>query len=257
MLCFYLDDPYELLYYLRQRSAHATYFRADSEMPLLAFHLRHKLHPPENVDQFYVPSEYGQLFDAHYPRATGHHAWEDVTDRLYHQWRNAEFNQLVEDVKEIPVPGRTDVVFFLFDLAGGGADKVFEGIGRIKQKTLRDGETHDMSMLLTSGDKGITFMSFPQDSPLVEERARLVPQARMYKSRANEWLGLGWISGSERTVDMIWYSKQPWRPDPDLDALTREVLRHGTMTRAGRPKVGRNAMCPCGSGTKYKKCHGR
>jgi len=23
------------------------------------------------------------------------------------------------------------------------------------------------------------------------------------------------------------------------------------------PKVGRNAPCPCGSGKKYKKCHGR
>jgi preprotein translocase subunit SecA len=23
------------------------------------------------------------------------------------------------------------------------------------------------------------------------------------------------------------------------------------------PKVGRNELCPCGSGKKYKKCHGR
>jgi len=29
-----------------------------------------------------------------------------------------------------------------------------------------------------------------------------------------------------------------------------------TMTRQG-PKVGRNAPCPCGSGKKYKQCHGK
>lgn len=30
----------------------------------------------------------------------------------------------------------------------------------------------------------------------------------------------------------------------------------GTLRRR-RPKVGRNEPCPCGSGTKYKRCHGR
>jgi uncharacterized protein YecA (UPF0149 family) len=27
--------------------------------------------------------------------------------------------------------------------------------------------------------------------------------------------------------------------------------------RRDQPKVGRNDPCPCGSGKKYKKCHGR
>jgi preprotein translocase subunit SecA len=32
---------------------------------------------------------------------------------------------------------------------------------------------------------------------------------------------------------------------------TRKPVRHT------EPKVGRNDPCPCGSGKKYKKCHGR
>ncbi len=46
----------------------------------------------------------------------------------------------------------------------------------------------------------------------------------------------------------------------------RLLLRRGGLRRAGRegrdrpatatPKVGRNDPCPCGSGKKYKKCHG-
>jgi preprotein translocase subunit SecA len=36
--------------------------------------------------------------------------------------------------------------------------------------------------------------------------------------------------------------------EAELDAETRAALL---------PKVGRNAPCPCGSGTKYKKCCGR
>ena len=30
-----------------------------------------------------------------------------------------------------------------------------------------------------------------------------------------------------------------------------------TQVRRSAPKVGRNDPCPCGSGRKYKQCHGR
>jgi preprotein translocase subunit SecA len=35
---------------------------------------------------------------------------------------------------------------------------------------------------------------------------------------------------------------------------------HGSASHAGAdnvPKVGRNDPCPCGSGKKYKQCHGK
>jgi preprotein translocase subunit SecA len=41
-----------------------------------------------------------------------------------------------------------------------------------------------------------------------------------------------------------------------LAADGQGVLAAGPVTRDG-PKVGRNDPCPCGSGKKYKQCHGR
>jgi SEC-C motif-containing protein len=35
-----------------------------------------------------------------------------------------------------------------------------------------------------------------------------------------------------------------------------ELVRQKPVTREG-PRVGRNDPCPCGSGKKYKKCHGK
>jgi preprotein translocase subunit SecA len=35
-----------------------------------------------------------------------------------------------------------------------------------------------------------------------------------------------------------------------------ESVEIQTVTRHS-PKVGRNAPCPCGSGKKYKQCHGK
>jgi preprotein translocase subunit SecA len=41
---------------------------------------------------------------------------------------------------------------------------------------------------------------------------------------------------------------------PDLGAA--ETGGHETFIGEGR-KVGRNELCPCGSGNKYKHCHGK
>jgi preprotein translocase subunit SecA len=44
---------------------------------------------------------------------------------------------------------------------------------------------------------------------------------------------------------------------PSVDGDAEEV-KGQTVSNAGDPyaEVGRNALCPCGSGKKYKRCHG-
>lgn len=42
----------------------------------------------------------------------------------------------------------------------------------------------------------------------------------------------------------------------DLEDLTRERRYKVDTVKRETPKVGRNDPCPCGSGLKYKKCHG-
>jgi uncharacterized protein YecA (UPF0149 family) len=59
-----------------------------------------------------------------------------------------------------------------------------------------------------------------------------------------------------------------WRATPReaLDGLTPDVFaeQHPEVNKTAQrtvrreeAKVGRNDPCPCGSGKKYKKCHGR
>ncbi len=53
-----------------------------------------------------------------------------------------------------------------------------------------------------------------------------------------------------------------WASAPSARAAgTREAMGGGEASepatvRRAEPKVGRNDPCPCGSGKKYKKCHG-
>ena len=46
------------------------------------------------------------------------------------------------------------------------------------------------------------------------------------------------------------------RGRPAAQVMTLLAQAEG-RAEAGPEKIGRNAPCPCGSGLKYKKCHGR
>lgn len=50
----------------------------------------------------------------------------------------------------------------------------------------------------------------------------------------------------------------PWQQDDAMDELTKDMARGERPSRSRdmfkRRKIGRNALCPCGSGKKYKKC---
>lgn len=262
IVAFYLEDPFDLLYYLRQRSTHAAHFKSDSEMALLAFHLGNKLYPTEEADLTYIDQGTAGLIDANFPVARGHYPKTNVADRLFHQWRNEEFESLVYQVKGMDQPGLTDVLFFLFDLAGSGADNLIRIFQRTKRATRLDGELHDATIPLPRHARGITFVSYPRTSSPVQEHRfqgqfRGLAMSRKYKSRANEWLALASRSDDQGPFNLLWYSKEPWQPDPDLDHLAKVLLKPGRAIHASGRKLGRNEKCPCGSGLKFKRCHGK
>ena len=262
VVAFYLDDPYDLLYYLRQRSGLATNFVSDSEMSLLAFHLCHKLKPTNQFDVVHVDPRYLQYIDAHFPAAKGYFPKSSVASSMFQQWRNERFEELVNDVKMSDGPMRTDVVFFLYDLAGPRADNLLMAFDKVKRATLRDGEFHDAAILLSNNKGGITLVCYPNTSSNSEEqsfleRFQVLAMAQKHKSKTDEWLALASYSGSPRPFDELWYSKEPWQPDSLLDNLTKPLLDPRRVTALDGRNPGRNVLCPCGSGLKFKRCCGK
>ena len=262
IVSFYLSDPFDLLYYLRQRSTHATYFISDSEMSLLGFHLSNKLFPAEEAKGIFVSQGFAQLIDVNYPVVRGHQRHIKASDALFHEWRNKAFEQLINDVEMTQQPGFTDALFLLYDLEGSGADNLMDSIEERKLTTIFDGRIHDASLPLMNGNKGITFISYPSpkdydQEKFFEQHFMEFSQARKYKAKANEWLAIGSFANSARSFDLLAYSKEPWKPDPELANLSNSVLKQGSFRIAPRRKIGRNARCFCGSGIKFKRCHGK
>jgi hypothetical protein len=69
IIAHYLDDPFDFLYYLRQRVDTIWYFRANSEIVYLARHLNQKLYPRKDAAGELLPDTLAQLVDGNYPAA--------------------------------------------------------------------------------------------------------------------------------------------------------------------------------------------
>jgi SEC-C motif-containing protein len=253
VLTFYLDDPFEFAYYLRQRVALSGYFKADTEMSLLGFHIKHKLFKKDEADWEMPDSSFAQLIDANFPAMRGSVRCTEAINKLYPQWENEGFQELVTQVKTTREPRFTDAVFFLYDLAGNGADQLIDTLKLVKQKATADGRSHDARMVLAGGLSGTTIISAPSPREL-DEKMLVLAKIAKYKSKANTWLALGCVAGSNSLVDAIAFSKTPWRADPVLEDLAKHFK--GKLKIPSGRKIGRNEKCPCNSGRKYKHCHG-
>ena len=267
VITFYLKDRYDFLYYIRQRSAHAERLVANSEMALLAHHLKHKLFPYEDYDVAMVDEGYTTLVDANFLVARGGWPESESSGRVFHEWKNETFDELVEDIKVAASlnPDQIaaeDLLFFLYDLAGGGADNFINMVGTLKERTTRDGKRHEGRVPLTGAKKGATFVSFPTPtrySDIQKFRVELEGLALLHKymSKADEWMVLGSIAGSPVTFDDFGFVKGPWQEDPEMDRLVDEEVIPGIVLNPDGSLPSKNRRCPCGSGRKFKRCHGR
>ena len=234
VISFYMQDRYEFLYYLRQRSTTTEHFVSASEIALLGYHLRNKLFPEKGYDKTLVDEGYADLVNSNFLAVRGKWPKSQASERLFHQWKNETFRELVEDIK---LTARTnpsqitaeDLLFFLYDLAGDGADQLTSLVRTLKELTVRDGKRYEGKVPLTENKKGITFISFPMPdsySQLEEFRANLevISLLHKYMSHADEWMLLASIADSRVSFDSFGYIKEPWQRDPQMEKLIEEFI---------------------------------
>lgn len=257
LIAFYLNDPFAFLYYLRQRVALSSYFKADSEITLLGFHLRHKLFRAGDGDRKFLDGSFAQLIDANFPVLRGGVAKTPAADKLFPKWQNKEFRRLIEQIKSTGEPGFTDALFFLYDLASHDADNLMRMIKGAKMTTASDRRNHDFTFVFPKDRCGITVVSTFSSLDSLKTNLMGLALLRKYISKADMWLGLGLIATSPNLVDAIIFDKTQWTEDPVLEALVDKRFAGGSKMRyPSGTKIGRNDRCPCGSGRKFKRCHG-
>ena len=254
IISFYLRDRFDFLYYIRQRSTHAAYFVAENEKALLGFHLKRKLFPDDESPTREIEPVYSQLIDASFQVARGNWPYAPAADKLFHSWRNPPFDHLLHRVKLLadrqPTQQGTeeDLLFFLFDQAGTGADQLINIAQHLKHATRQDGKMHDTRLLMDGNRKGTSVVSFPAPIHSAHElfmRRDLqdIASAHKYRSRADEWLVLASFADSPFHFDIFGYVKDQWREDPQMEQLVETRLGSSGSIDHGGESLGRNQKC--------------
>jgi hypothetical protein len=202
-----------------------------------------------------LDNSFAQLIDANFPVLRGSVPQTSASERLYAEWKNEDFDKLVQQTKSASDAGFTDAIFFLYDLSGKGADDLIELIKGVKARTARDRRTHDASFFHGDSGAGVTILSEPSSIDLMRKKLFSLSVLRKYKSKADLWLGLGCLSESPRLVHAIVFNNHPWEKDGELEKLVdRHMHKPSTASSPSGRKIARNE--PCGSGKKFKRCHG-
>lgn len=262
LLTHYLNDPYDFLYYVRQRITLMDYFRADEEMVYLGYHLKNKLWPLENADLVSIETDYGGIIDRnYYPLKTGYSYLVSTSgDPIKNLWKDEHFDKLCSNIKRLKFSQVTDIIFHLLDWSGESRNKLVENIVNAKRQTSLDGKMHTITTT-TPPDFGISYISL-ETNDIEELRNRLLDfsMARKYRSKCNAWLGMGTLLGSKHLIDYLVYNNEPWQNDSALETLASQLLdsnKERKIVSFNKRKIGRNDICPCGSGLKFKRCCGK
>lgn len=263
LVTHYLSNPYDLLYYIRQRVALMDYFKAESEMIYLGYHLENKLWKVPNNDFVVLDADIGGIIDRnYYPFRLGVEI-SDEGDSIKNRWKNDNFDLLCSQLAKSNEPKVTDVIFALLDWDGVSRDKLTKYLHQIKGQTLQDNKWHNFSMLSNNSkgaNSGVTYVSWENDnSDELLDRLLLLSKARKYKSKGDIWIGFGSLKNSPRIIDTFVFNDNKWQFDKEREETTNALFKEkgqGTVYNLDK-KIGRNDKCYCGSGLKYKKCCGK
>jgi hypothetical protein len=263
LLVYYLADPYDFLYYVRQRIALINYFWADEELVYLGYHLHRKLWKIEGYDGGSLDTDYGALIDRnYYPIKTGMaHLLSTKNDPIHNRWKGEKFELLTSSIKNSGHPQATDIIFQLMDWSGDSRENLVEHMIRYKSLSRTEGRQKSLATP-TPPEFGLSYVVIEtMDREELETVAEMYAVLRKYKSKCDAWLALGAYAGSPNLVDAILYLDEPWAFDADLQAESDKYFSQPNVTTFvpvnGKKKIGRNDPCPCKSGMKYKKCHGK
>lgn len=253
----YLSDPYEFLYYIRQRIATNDYFIAENESVLLAYHLKNKLWKSSEYNQCNLGQDIAEYIDEDYPNIFNVSPCKDVS--LHCEWITEPYNQLLSEIKLCKDAFITDVLFKLYDLNPSSMKRITQIIHEAKQRSRNNNSTVSMCMSFDQDKSGLTYTaSTDLNYDGLSEKMEIFSLVHKYKSKANQWIGLACCAYHPNNVDLIMYDTNMWKKDAEME---KNIIDYDSCLEKRSvefpKKIGRNELCPCGSGKKYKKCHGQ
>jgi hypothetical protein len=252
-----LPSPLRFLSYINRRAVYAERITATHEHIILSYHLRHNLWVEDDLNMVWLGDDISADLDVamavRRDGVRGQRTLEGYISRI----SGTAVGQLVAAIEASAEPAVVDLGFLLLELSSDAIANMSRGIKQIASLARRDGQTHDLTLAFDKPQSGITIHC--TNKPLAIARSRLRDHCtrRKYVQRAKSWFGIC-LHPNDESLRFGLKLAYVWEKSARMDELTRDIPTGSNLTDAPsrKPKVGRNDPCPCGSGFKFKKCHG-
>ena len=254
-----LESPLRFLSYLSLRAKFGDKLMASHELTFLSHHLKRNLWVPEKFDTVVMEDDIAAPLDVAMAVRREGIPGARTPDGILTRFQGTAVGQIIAEIEARADPATIDLGLFLLELSEETVETLNRGIANIVSATREDFGSHAFTLGFKIDSSGLTIHCNQQPEKIAAARLASHCEKRKYSEKANRWFGLILtpIDGSVRFGVTLEY---PWAPDSQLDTLTANMPKgQPSLPKAlARPtrkaKVGRNSLCPCGSGRKYKKC---
>lgn len=263
----YFDSPLEFLHFLKQRklAAQNKKLALNDELDHLGMYIHHNCYVMEADD---IPEDARLTVEG----------YREELDRYFSLRRygsiriekpRPETPPIIVDILELIEKSdslnKVEAAYYMLDLSTEGRDEFASSVEKIRN---RQAAIHkQVSVSFSGGGSGVIatlFVSEPSVSnPYSQEMMRRQAASLLFALKEPQHaLIVIHYDGQMRLTD---YHFERLVPDMFDDEEVRQLKAEGDTFLKFRVdnhirkygKIGRNELCPCGSGLKYKKCHGR
>lgn len=262
----FIQFPAQFLHYLKKRVelANKDYSRypevyTTDELDLLGDYLERNLYFDDYKEySSIIIDDYNPYFNNYYNSIEFGISIDKIGQKFDH-----DFIKLIDNLESNKEHGYSEVVTKLLDLSSEGRKQLIECIDLVTKKTINDGLEHDATLLLQLSNPNNSKSGFGVSimSSLISEGENSIEKfqdyckLKKYQQKSYEWIGIAvYIDQNKDITNEILFFRNEEFINEELERIANSILK-GKMIKTR--KIGRNTTCPCGSGKKYKKCHGK
>jgi len=256
-----LESPLQLLSYLNLRARFSEKIMAMHEHTILSYHLRGNLWVSEDTDHVQLGDDIAVDLDVAMSVRREGVPGSATPDGILTRLEATRVGRLLVEIESEPSPNTIGLGLLLLQMNEESIESLNQGIETITAQSMKDGRPHDVTIGVSGASSGVTIHCSILRDAAARERLLGHCLARKYTEKANSWYGMA-TRPEDGSIRFGVCFDFPWQQDPNMEEGTRNmeagqnprILRRRSFKRR---KIGRNSMCPCGSGKKYKHCCGK
>jgi SEC-C motif len=251
-----LDKPLYFIDYLVKRAVFLERVIANHELVVLSWYIKKNLHFDDELMVYLEDDVLVELDLAMAVRRMGIDGPAVPKGQLT-RFQGTPIQDLLDAVNATDRPEVHRLGELLIGLGSDAAETLNDGMARVIAMTKNDGQQHDMSMGVAGNGGGVTIHCNRLPNKEAMQKLRGHCAIRKYVTKSDRWFGVSLLQSGEPRV-MVGLTDK-WQFDPAIEAIAGDfrVSSRTNSINAKERKIRVNELCPCGSGKKYKKCHGR